>query len=338
MSWLLQRRIRENKARLHRLGVAETVKSLQGNHVLRKRRMKKRKEKSVGVTDMDIVESVPKRRSKRLRDVEEVVKVEGYRVEDERPAKRSRCIRFDDMSCMTIVAPFSILSERITVLDLGRIHRGSYAHKYWSSSGSRYHHLYPVGYRATKVVFGKVFEMSIEESDTGPVFCVVDSVTNAVFRGETPTAPWTAVCIAQKTGQRISGPLFYGFSDPFTLQALAVNLYNASELSASVEGSLTQNLDLSEEELRAKEYMTITGIGPKVAEILSRVDVTGMRAGSPKSLQELARWLKESDENKEQFFFFLTTDESIPEKTRKWSQWYKQIAPKIVKNISTHNI
>ena len=63
-----------------------------------------------------------------------------------------------------------------------------------------------------------------------------------------------------------------------------------------------------------------------------------MRAGSPKSLQELARWLKESDENKEQFFFFLTTDESIPEKTRKWSQWYKQIAPKIVKNISTHNI
>lgn len=299
--------------------------------------MKTRKERKVGVADMDIVEA-PKRRSKRLREMEEVGNMVDTTLEDfARPAKRSRCIRFDDMSSTVIVAPFSILSERITVLDLGTIHRQHYAHKYWSSSGCRYHHAYPVGYRATKVVFGKIFEMSIEQSDTGPEFCVVDTVTNAVFRGETPTAPWTAVCIAQKTGQRISGPLFYGFSDPFTLKALAINLYNASELKASVEGSTTKNLEESEEEFRAREFLTVQGIGPKVAEILSRVDVTGMRAGSPKSLQELSRWLKESDGNKEQLFFFLTTDESIPEKTRKWSQWYKQIAPKIVKNITEYN-
>lgn len=303
--------------------------------------MKKRKEKvakMVGVVDMEIVDgSIQRRRSKRLREIEDGGVMEGFvRGEDERPAKRSRCIRFDDMSC-TVVAPFSLLSERITVLDLGSIHRKKYAHKYWSSSGCRYHHAYPVGYRATKVVFGKVFEMSIEESETGPEFCVVDSVTNAVFRGETPTAPWTAVCIAQKTGQRISGPLFYGFSDPFTLKAFAINLYNASELKASVEGSTTQNLELSDEERRAQEYMTVQGVGPKVAEILARVDVTGMRAGSPKSLQELIRWLKESDDNREQLFFFLTTDESIPEKTRKWSQWYKHIVPKIVKHIYEAN-
>lgn len=319
------------------------MKSIHAQETLRKRRVRKRKEKvskRAGVADMDIVD-IPKRRSKRLRDLEGSGTTDGdagfVRNEDERPAKKSRFICFDDddKSC-TVVAPFSLLSERITVLDLGNIHRKKYAHKFWSSSGCRYHHAYPVGYRATKVVFGRVFEMSIEESETGPEFCVVDSVTNAVYRGETPTAPWTAVCVAQKTGQRISGPLFYGFSDPFTLKALAKNLYDERELKASVEGSITHNLDLSPEERRAKEFMTVQGIGPKVAEILSRVDVTGIRAGSPKSLLELSQWLRESEDNKEQFFLFLTTDESIPEKTRLWSQWYKQIAPKIVKNITSY--
>lgn len=42
------------------------------------------------------------------------------------------------------------------------------------------------------------------------------------------------VCIAQRTGQRISGPLFFGFSDPLTQRAIAVNLYTPAELAAAL--------------------------------------------------------------------------------------------------------
>jgi hypothetical protein len=58
------------------------------------------------------------------------------------------------------------------VWDLGRIHRGAWAHRYWSSSGCLFHHAYPVGYRASKVQFGRTYEMSIEEGSTGPIFKV----------------------------------------------------------------------------------------------------------------------------------------------------------------------
>lgn len=39
----------------------------------------------------------------------------------------------------------------VTVWELGQLHRGAWAHRYWSSSGCLFHHPYPVGYRATKV-------------------------------------------------------------------------------------------------------------------------------------------------------------------------------------------
>lgn len=42
----------------------------------------------------------------------------------------------------------------VTVWELGQLHRGAWAHQYWSSPGCLYHHAYPVGYRATKVAPG----------------------------------------------------------------------------------------------------------------------------------------------------------------------------------------
>jgi hypothetical protein len=351
---LLQKRIRENRARMQKLGVAETARALllsnsnQTQTVMRKRRVKKRKAKvSQGIADMDIVDTtaLPKRRSKRLRDAStqdgngQETRDPSMKASDdveERPTKRSRYIAYDELSMMpTVVAPFSLLSERITVLDLGRVHRSSYANKYWSSSGCRFHHAYPVGYRATKVVFGKVFEMSIEESETGPQFIVLDSVTNRVFRGDSPTSPWTQVCVAQRTGQRISGPLFYGFSDIFTMKALAKNLYNEDEMKAAVNGTTVASLVLSAEEQRAAEFCSISGIGPKLAEILSRVDVTGT-GSRPKSLKELSIWLNECEQHQEAFLMFLTMDDHIPENTRKWPQWYKTIAKKVVQNTTAY--
>lgn len=49
--------------------------------------------------------------------------------------------------------------------------------------------------------------------------------------------PAVQVCIAQRTGQRISGPLFFGFSDPLTQRAIATNLYAPAELAAALRVS-----------------------------------------------------------------------------------------------------
>jgi hypothetical protein len=43
------------------------------------------------------------------------------------------------------------------------------------------------------------------------------------------------ICIAQKTGMRISGPNFFGFSDITTQQALAMSLYNEQELQQALQ-------------------------------------------------------------------------------------------------------
>jgi hypothetical protein len=177
--------------------------------------------------------------------------------------------------------------------------------------------------------------MSIEEGETGPVFCVQDTVSGKEWRGETPTNPWTAVCIHQNTGQRISGPKFFGFSDLFTLKALAKNLYNEEELAAAVSGSVTFNQNMTEEELRAKEFCDkINGCGPKMAEILAREDVTGAADGRPKSLPELAAWARLHPDNRKKLYLWLTTSDCIPEKTRRWSVWYKSIAHRITDGIA----
>ena len=46
--------------------------------------------------------------------------------------------------------------------------------------------------------------------------------------------PAMQVCIAHRTGQRISGPQFFGFSDPLTQRAIALNLYSQDELAAAL--------------------------------------------------------------------------------------------------------
>ncbi|RKO87703.1 hypothetical protein BDK51DRAFT_14887, partial [Blyttiomyces helicus] len=81
-----------------------------------------------------------------------------------------------------------------------------------------FRHPYPVGYRAKKHHFHRDWLMEIEDGGDGPVFKVI-SDNGKVFSGPSPTAPWTDICIAlagQHGKTRISGPLFFGFSDPLT--------------------------------------------------------------------------------------------------------------------------
>lgn len=104
-----------------------------------------------------------------------------------------------------VAAPFSLASIGVTVLDLGAVHRASFAPRYWSSRGCLYHHAYPVGYRASKVHFGRVWIMSIEAGECGPVFRVTDEETGQSHVGPSPTKPWTAVCVSKNLKTRISG-------------------------------------------------------------------------------------------------------------------------------------
>lgn len=70
-----------------------------------------------------------------------------------------------------------------------------------------FRHPYPVGYRAAKRHFGREWEMRIEKGEEGPVFVVRDG-SGVSFRGDSPTKPWTDVCLKYTTtGTRVSGPL-----------------------------------------------------------------------------------------------------------------------------------
>lgn len=53
--------------------------------------------------------------------------------------------------------------------------------------------------------FGRAYTMEICLGDVGPVFKVTDDANGDQYAGDSPTKPWTDVCIAKKAGTRISG-------------------------------------------------------------------------------------------------------------------------------------
>ncbi|CAO3597689.1 unnamed protein product [Absidia cylindrospora] len=121
---------------------------------------------------------------------------------------------------MNIEGPFTLASIGTTVWDLGKIYTGEHRPKYWSRSGCKYFHPYPIGYRATKSHFGNQYTMTISEGEEGPLFSVQVN-SSEIFTGHTPTAPWTTACLKSKSqGTRVSGPLFYGFSDLITVRLI----------------------------------------------------------------------------------------------------------------------
>jgi hypothetical protein len=63
-------------------------------------------------------------------------------------------------------------------------------------------------------------DMAIEEGTDGPVFTVKLRDGNS-YSGATPTQPWTQVCVhGPSPGTRVSGPLFFGFSDPIIISLI----------------------------------------------------------------------------------------------------------------------
>ena len=92
-----------------------------------------------------------------------------------------------------------------------------------------FRHPYPIGYKASKLAFDEVYTMTISKGENGPIFTVITAERMAktdsfhfnpvgtqvegersgkVFKGATPTAPWTEACKRSKSqGTRVSGPL-----------------------------------------------------------------------------------------------------------------------------------
>jgi hypothetical protein len=174
--------------------------------------------------------------------------------------------------------------------------------------------------------------MKIEASSVGPEFIVIDISSGRVFRGHSPTKPWTDVCLAHRTGQRISGPLFFGFSDLTVQEAIASTLYSERELDAALQGKTVEAERLSAEEMSAKEFSSLHGVGEGVATALARTDCLGGRRHN--GLASLRCWLNEDKMNNQRFFEdFLLHSEEIPAATRRWSAWKSRLVPRIVQQL-----
>ena len=294
--------------------------------------------------------AAPARASRRLRGIDvsgeptaTPARVVSYaeRASDADRRDRRRGLAFPDPASFPgseIAAPFTLRSIGVTVHALGDVHRGAFAGRYWSSPGCLFHHAYPVGYVATKHHFGQPWRMTIEAGEVGPVFRVTNERTNRTFAGPSPTKPWTAVCESIKTRTRISGPLFFGFSDPVTVRALAAK-YTKREIAACVSGDAPPERAAGSEleslvfELRAR----VDGLGEHAAIALARTTTlvrpdgrehAGARAAS---LAELAA--SAAADGGARLRAFLETDEMVSESARRWPAWRARVVPRIVASL-----
>lgn len=297
----------------------------------------------------------PARASRRLRGIDTdgeqtnvpVPKL-SYADKDESQIKR-RGLAFPDPSnffASEIAVPFTLRSISVTVHSLGQVHRGAFKQRYWSSTGCLYHHAYPVGYVATKHHFNNHYQMTIEAGEVGPVFRVTNTATGRTFTGPSPTKPWTAVCESIRTKTRISGPLFFGFSDPITMRSLAQQ-YDADEIRACVTGDKVEllsdalpsnDLERVVTELRAN----VNGLGEHVAIAIARtnelsrlVDVsTDGQTREPRRLQSLEEVVKcVSTDGGRAMKTFLETNELIAESARRWPAWRTRVVPRIINSL-----
>ena len=310
--------------------------------------------------------ALPARSSRRLRGIDvsgepssAPVRVVSYAEQDTsaRNDKR-RGLAFPDPSSFPgseVAAPFTLRSIGVTVHALGAVHRGAFAGRYWSSPGCLFHHAYPVGYVATKHHFGDSWRMTIEAGEVGPVFRVTNARTGRTFAGPSPTKPWTAVCESIKTRTRISGPLFFGFSDPITMRAIAQTYTNA-ELAACVASDALPNdvgvgdttearsdLEALVFELRAR----VDGLGEHAAIALARTtklyrettsdendverDPTEARGRRLASVAELLSVAKADGGARVRLF--LETDELVSESARRWPAWRARVVPRIIASL-----
>ncbi|ORX54022.1 hypothetical protein DM01DRAFT_1335871, partial [Hesseltinella vesiculosa] len=236
-----QRQIEQNRQLLRELGLAKDnddaspplalleIPKTEAPNIL----MPKKKNKYTGSKAATRI-SLPtsERKSRRLRGEQPDDTVELQDLLDEQDRIRQAAMeaklkrqRDEDAQILpdNVSVPLTLTSIGTTIWELGKLYTGDDRKKYWSSHGCRYKHPYPIGFRATKSHFGNNYTMTISEGKPGegPVFSVRVNESQTTFEGPTPTAPWTDACKRSNSqGTRVSGPLFYGFSDLLTMHLI----------------------------------------------------------------------------------------------------------------------
>ena len=72
-------------------------------------------------------------------------------------------------------------------------------------------------------------------------------------------------CVSKNLGTRISGPQFFGFSDPMTVRALCA-VYTPAELEACVGGGVVATAAPNNVEKCVLELRTVDGLGEQTGE------------------------------------------------------------------------
>jgi hypothetical protein len=145
-----------------------------------------------------------------------------------------RCVlepRMASTCCSTVVTPFTLLSIGVTVQNLGQLvvqPNEPFAERRWFSSRlAMYAHPLPRGYHATKMHWNRLWHMHIEADagSEGPIFIVRSDDGKECYQRHTPSHAWMDACLnSHAPGTRISGPLFYGFSDPWLQRVIQTQL------------------------------------------------------------------------------------------------------------------
>ena len=169
--------------------------------------------------------------------------------------------------------------------------------------------------------------MSIVAGLVGPRFRVTDDRSGEVFEGESPTKPWTGVCVSKRLGTRISGPLFFGFSDPMTMRALATR-YTPAELAAARAGGTVASRAPSLEERVAEQFRLVDGMGEMTALTLAHTRALLPSGNRITSLAHLSGYARLDDGVA--LTRYLTTSEEVPEATRRWPLWRIAYVPRII--------
>ncbi|KAK4536487.1 hypothetical protein CDCA_CDCA08G2512 [Cyanidium caldarium] len=150
----------------------------------------------------------------------------------------------------TVVPPFTLWSIGVTVHALGELvclpDDPVTERKWFSSKLAMFAHPFPCGYHASKEHWHRRWHMHIRRDTArggGPTFTVRSEDGCECYTRHTPSHAWMDACLASHApGTRISGPLFYGFSDPWLQRViqrqLAQRAATASGLGDGVE-SLT---------------------------------------------------------------------------------------------------
>ncbi|GJD07930.1 hypothetical protein Gasu2_22530 [Galdieria sulphuraria] len=236
-------RIQQNQELLMSLGFDKPIcDQLYDVH----RRNHKRNYNAKRTKDMKV--SIPSRKSKRLagevptEDIETLMVERGLKGDTGYSEKMQDNEEFQHSSTVdsylpdSICTPYTLKSIKTTVYHLGK-HveiEEELAFQFLSHDSCKFKHPYPVGYRATKREFGRVWLMGIERQDNAsPIFFIQPleeyqeeellqgkqiPMSGKAYTGYAPTWPWTQACLKSKSpGRRISGPLYFGFSDPLNI-------------------------------------------------------------------------------------------------------------------------